>query len=272
MQAQLLKPLRAVLGLPQSAHSHSVLVEFGIPPLKRYWEQQLLLFHARACILAHLTVKNPLASVHPTVSLYVSSRRRQGSVSSRAHSLFDERREDLNQMSPRRAASRGDYKFRAFDLTPKLAHKSSIALSFQDWRDAKEGGLFRNNLKRTAGPSSYLWFDAKPVAALRARLRFARSTINEHRYDLGLADSESSLCEMCRSASVESVEHLLCHCAAYKQARTTVRRNLRSHRPAVTLSVKSALGEYDNIPTATREAALEATGRFLMAIHSIRAL
>src|SRR5690606_16609653 len=47
LQAQIVRPLRAALGLPQSAHSESVLAEFGVCSLWRYWEQQALAWAAR---------------------------------------------------------------------------------------------------------------------------------------------------------------------------------------------------------------------------------
>ena len=270
MRAQLLRPLKAVLGLPQSAHSLSVLAEFGIPTLQRYWEQQLILFHARVSRLAREPLRAPSLPMHPTAAIYANTVLCQLSVSSRASSLFKEWKEELNQMSPLHARCADSINFRAFNLSSSAAQKLSLALSFQDLQAAQDGALRR--FKKEPGTSLYLLHDAKPVAALRARLRFARSALKEHQYRFDLVESDR--CEQChgRPRPVESVGHVLLHCPAYKDARDALRNSLHSLRPPIRLTANTVLGELGKLPNAVRNVALSSTGDFLTAVHSIRAL
>jgi len=231
LQAQLLRPLRASLGLPQSARSDSVLAEFGVCSLKRYWEQQALAWAARM-IRFQFPVPSNLDDF-PAVSLFLARQREcylphlrklphshvhgQCSLPFRATTLIKEDWE------------KGQDKIRRLKALPLLnssiLKRYAVSLSYRDWLEHKETPLRQYRADDVTEMALYLKADARPVACLRARLRFGRSSLLAHQLRMKLVDSAT--CKQCNSGADESVDHALLSCTKYAAERETLRQELR---------------------------------------------
>jgi len=135
------------------------------------------------------------------------------------------------------------------------------------WQSSDVGIWQLKALKLSAGPSAYLLHDGRRTAAVRARLRLNRCSLNASLAERKItADPNCAVC-----AVPETVEHCLLDCPVFTAARQQCRAALDFL--GLDLSFGMVLGAVESItPAERRRSALAATGHFLNAIDSVRRL
>ena len=290
LQAQILRPLRAALGLPQSAHSDSVLSEFGVCSLRRYWEQQAIAWAAR---MTRIVKQEPL-DAWPAARLF--RQRHAACFLPEYHRLSSPHLPSKHVHPHKPGPGRCSLPFRAVSLkqdwekgTDKIRRKPmrhlpllgsstlkslAVSLSYRDWRVSEKGSLHPYRGDDLPGLAHYLLTDDRPVACLRARLRFGRSGLRAHRHRLGLEDSAT--CEHCLSGADETADHALLSCDKYSAVREKLSQDLRRldiaslYSPLTSSLILGRVVVPADGPADLRRNVLLATGRFLSAINDLR--
>lgn len=290
LQRCILRPLKRCLGLPDSAHSESVLVELGICSLRRYWQQKLMAWAARCTALIQRCKQPefPVAAAYERLARHrhqiIKMRQADPSCSlpAEAFSLpmvalsiyFEEWRplrrshkdKCRNALGPA-ADVDGKLPLSISSFTAKELKRIALLLSYRDWRSSGEGSLQRYRFDDRPGLAPYLVSDDRQTFCLRARLRFARSYLRAHQHRLGLADS--AVCEQCDLGRDETAEHVVLECPKYNAARRELQATLLQHQLALSPAVVlAALWKKNKLTPAV----LEATGKFLRTISDLRGL
>jgi hypothetical protein len=161
----------------------------------------------------------------------------------------------------------GDYGVQMDDQKQiEQAHAVVEGERLERWARSPHGVWQLKGLKLTPGPSEYLLEDGRRLAAVRARLRLNRCSLNA-----SLAQRRLVLDPNCTVCAVpETVEHCLLECPRYEAPRRECAAALDFLR--LPLNFATVLGSvYDRGPEQ-RRSALAATGKFLQAIDNIRKL
>jgi len=283
LQSCILRPLRRTLGLPNSAHSESVLAEFGICDLQRYWQQMLVAWAARN---TRIMVQGPAAlEQFPAAAAYHDTaiqRKRVldqmmadpsmptppivSSLPFRALAVFfEDWKKGQDKIGP--AADDDPPPRQLPSFSASILKRIAASLFYSDWRSSGKGSLQQHRFNGCPGLASYLRYDDRQTFCLRARLRFARSYLRSHRHRLGLSDSDT--CGECKAGVAETVDHVILSCDKYNEARQQLCDELS--RLHLQLSSALVLGAFQKEPDSA-SAVFAATGTFLRAVHELRQL
>jgi hypothetical protein len=250
LEALMLLPMRSCLKLPTSVHRLSLLSELGLVGLKRYHQSTAVAFAHRAFGLDYN---------HPTQELFF---RRQ--IERKKHP----KRELKSLPSFATTLAKAELALTIRHQSASRAHIRSAVADAQagELKESKLGARYKF-LRESAGVAEYVLRDPRSVAALRARIRLNRASINAVLYRYRSVPSPA--CDRCKSP-IEDVEHVLLHCPTFALARSVCSDSL--YRLNLSLSVPRLIGDNSDLPAATNQALLAASGRFLLAISNIRRL
>jgi hypothetical protein len=235
-------PLRVGLGLPFATCSRSVLAECGLPDPRVRWEASALAFATRTSSLPDSHLARELFDQLYNKSFHHSARR------------WLPLSESVKQIEESWGVSH-----RSPDLSRSRIKQMCLSRSLASLSDR-----FRS-LHPDPGPAMYLRVDAKPIAAIRARLRFDRARLNHSLCRRGL--SHSSHCPHCPDQP-ETVEHLLMSCPRYAAERERCRTHLLPAGVPFLLNV--ILGDVEHLARSVHIYVLEHTGIYLQTLQSLR--
>lgn len=282
LQSCILRPLRRALGLPNSAHSESVLAEFGMSSLQRCWEQYLVAWAGR-CTRGFATRPDfrehfPAATkYHDTVMRWVRAEEESEvqqlaeTLPAQALTVFKADWKELGCKAKKRSISAiaaDDPPTLLPNFTPAMLKRIAVLLSYRDWRSSGKGSLQAFRQDDSPGIAPYLLHDERSTLCLRARLRFSRSHLRSHQYRFGLVDSP--VCQECKLGVDETVEHVVLECPKYDGPRRRLSEALSALD--LRLSVQIVLGGFEErLKTITTKIYTD-TGTFLLSVSELRPL
>ena len=253
----LAEPMRRCLGLPKSTHIPSLLVEMNTLWTERQFEVLTVVTCHRALSQpqkhqSHVVVQSQLDWNWPFEHQQPASHiARRVCVALKAPAALERKQPEL----PAR----------------KMLVSNALALQRIAWRNAGRGRSLHNLVPIGPRLPQYLVSDPRPVAILRARLRFDRARLAESRKRRG-EQLDSTLCRRCHEE--DSLEHLLYDCTRHAAPRNIAMRlarqvNLPTTRPLFGLWM---LGLFDHLDKELVQDALEISAEFLLAISTDRKL
>src|SRR6478672_11510667 len=127
-------------------------------------------------------------------------------------------------------------------------------LQLAEWHHNDHGVWQLKGLKLSVGPSQYLLQDGRRLAAVRARLRLNRCSLNASLAQRRLVADPN--CVVC--AVPETVEHCLLECPQYAALRHNCAAALNFL--GLPLNFATVLGCLDGVGPGTRRSALAASG------------
>lgn len=262
LDAAVAAPMRKCLQLSRNACLESVLIETNTLSMRMQYE----LLSIRT---AQLALLRPVT--HPTRELVDEQANARIAVKSRA---------PLLPQAKLFAAAR------QVDFAQPLSSKALLAALFQqqriEWRNSGKGRLLRQLTNDALGRRGdhlllplYLLVDKPRVAAIRARLRFNRSTLKVCLARQNIIKAGGSTdCVCCQYKQKDSLEHMLFSCCAFKAARDV----LCAHAKRLGLSVKRAhcrrwmLGDVSRVPSRLRFRSLSLSADFFVSVVRARKL
>jgi hypothetical protein len=246
-------PMRKCLGLPKSTHLQSLLVETNTLSIRRQ-------FDILSLTTCHRALKLPpdhQSRVVISSQLKWPSQARNRPIPVHAASICREygaekALADKPQLPPR-----------------KVSTSKALTLQRLDWRRADKG----KRLQRlaTLGPRmpEYLFYDPRPIAVIRARLRFDRAALAESRQRRGEVDIDIN-CGTCNEP--DSLDHLLHECLLMPRD-DLLREAAHASLPLEEFDLNHwVLGSVDLIDKKRRTKALDIGATFLLAAANIRKL
>jgi hypothetical protein len=253
LESIMLLPMRSCLSLPSSVHRLSLLSELGLVGLKRYHQSSAVAFARRAFGLHYN---------HPTQELFFKRQKELRHPQKRA-------KKDLKSL-PTFASTLAKAEA-TLDLKHSSASKAKIrqhttTAHETDLKTSKFGSRYKS-LRTSPGVAAYVLSDPRPVAALRARLRLNRASLNSVLYRYRSVPSPA--CDRCQHPN-EDVEHVLLHCPSFAVPRAVCSDVLS--RLNLSLSVSRIIGDLSDLSPATAKAVLTASGHYLLAISDVRRL
>jgi len=247
-------PLRKCLGLPKSTHLQSLLVESNTLSIRRQFDVLTLTTCHRALTL-------PAEHESPRIirsQQHLPPRARNPPIPAHAASICHQY--DV----PKVLAAKSE-------LTPRAElAKQALKLQRLKWRRGDSGRRLKSLATLGTRVPEYFFSDARPVAIVRARLRFDRAALAESMRRRGY-DNINVNCAHCNQ--VDDLEHLLHDC------KLLPRTGLISKAQAAQLPVSDRvefrnwlLGSIDLLHSNRKSAALSISGEFLLAASSLRHL
>lgn len=234
----LARPFRRLLSLPQkSTHSASVLIECGALTCESLLRLSALRFGFR---LVASDIEDPCKRL-----LWVKT----DAIAAR-----------INESS-RWAGLPYDDAEQVRDARHRVELKQLL-----EWQASNVGVWQLKDLKLTTGPASYLRHDGRRLAAVRARLRLNRCSLNASLAERKVIPDAG--CGVC--AVPETVEHCLLVCPQFAALRQQCAAAL--DYLGLPLNIAIVLGADGVSPASKQRSALVATGHFLLAIDNARRL
>jgi hypothetical protein len=232
------RPFRRLLSLPQaSTHALSTIVECGSLACNSLYALSALRFGAA---ILKLETKDPCKALY-----------------------F--RHENAMAAAIRRCQR--DTGVRCDSKHSMLAVRSSIdSWQHQDWFFADTGSKSLKGLKISPGPSLYLLRDPRQLSAIRARLRFDRSSLNKSLFDRKVVPDPA--CPTCKMP--ETTEHCLLFCPRFDVQRQLCQQRLADLQLPFTLA--TLLGSTDHVNNRLQDSVLSISGSFLLEINKTRKL
>jgi hypothetical protein len=256
-------PLRSVLHLPRCTSRSALFVEYGLANMQLTREYQLLSYATR--LLSYNTNSDIFNPAH---SLLEASYSRTGR-SKQLHSI-----PFWQQLTQLQSNWHVDLRTtNGLQLKQQMIQRQ-LQLYQQTTPSTSSPGLRPYKCER--GVSLYLYLDPKPVAAMRAKLRFdlaslAGSVIG-HRMN-----TASQACILCDDPASDHREHLLLYCPAFDSKRTELILNLMSDGEDHYINSDSALLQFllGNIQSNNRQSqqsrhTLQQSARFIQSVYTSR--
>jgi endonuclease/exonuclease/phosphatase family metal-dependent hydrolase len=261
---QLLRPIRAGLGLPRNSHGASAFIEADIQPVE-------LLAHQAMLALAFRTTK---MEVQNLARMAV-----EASVLEDAEKKRD-RKPELRSVGRRIKEAQEALDLDVADIeATRDVRVATSAVSFARWDNMSDGKHLRE-VRKVPGLEKYHRFDPPEIATLRTRLRSNREQLHERlrRWNFGARGyswPKGDASCWCRAFDAEhggpvseTREHLILECEKYSEARAKCQAQLR--KLGLDFELFLVLGRTDGLRKDIAVKALKLTASFLSAAWASR--
>ena len=251
-----LEPLRRCLGLPKSTHLQSLLVESHTLSIRKQYD-----------VLAVTACHRALSQKKPHPSRDVIRDQRDWSRTSINPPFSAHARSVCSSLGAPLALSPDKPK-----MPPrKLLQKQALDQQVLAWRRSDKGKRLKPLVPSPPRIPDYMYHDPRPIAIVRARLRFDRAALAESRRRRGekLLDI---LCPICNLP--DTIEHLLHECLLAGLPRADMLAAARkAELPTNNASLSRwLLGNTNSLHRKLVQTALDVGGSFLLSVSLTRQL